>query len=86
MSTPPKKVIMMPTYTMINNDTGEEKEMLLSLSEREELLSGGTHTQKLSTAKFISQHGSTLSQTSNGWKEVLSKVKSGSGRDNSVHD
>lgn len=42
---------------MINNETGEEKEMILSLSEREQLLSKGEWKQKLSTAKFVSQHG-----------------------------
>ena len=82
MPIPPKKVIIMPTYTMINNETGEEKEMILSLSEREQLLSKGEWKQKLSTAKFVSQHGSTLSKTDNGWKEVLSKVKSGSAKSN----
>ena len=86
LSTPPQKVVMMPTYTMINKETGEEKEMVLSLSEREEFLSKDTHSQKLSTAKFISQTGSTLSKTSNGWKEVLSRVKSGAGKDNSIND
>ena len=76
----------MPTYTMINNETGEEKEMVLSLSEREALLSTGEWKQKLSTAKFISQKGSTLSKTSDGWKDVLKKVKSGSAKNNTVHD
>lgn len=76
----------MPTYTMIHNETGEEKDMILSLSEREQLLSKGEWKQKLSTAKFVSQHGSTLSKTDNGWKEVLSKVKSGSARGNTVND
>lgn len=75
----------MPTYTMINKETGEEKEMILSLAEREELLETGEWTQKLSTAKFISQHGSTLSKTDGGWKEVLKKVKDGSGRNNTVN-
>lgn len=76
----------MPTYTMIHNETGEEKDMILSLSEREQLLSEGEWKQKLTTAKFVSQHGSTLSKTDNGWKEVLSKVKSGSARGNTIND
>ena len=80
----PTPLQFMPTYTMINKETGEEKEMILSLSEREEFLASGEWTQKLSTAKFISQHGSTLSRTDNGWKEVLNKVKKGAGRGNTV--
>lgn len=74
----------MPSYTMINKNTGEEKEMILSLSEREELLATGEWDQKLSTAKFISQHGSTLSKTSDGWKDLLGKVKEGSGKGNTI--
>ena len=76
----------MPTYTMIHNETGEEKDMILSLSEREQLLSKGEWKQKLTTAKFVSQHGSTLSKTDNGWKEVLSRVKSGSSKSNTIND
>lgn len=76
----------MPTYTMIHNETGEEKDMILSLSEREQLLSEGEWKQKLTTAKFVSQHGSTLSKTDNGWKEVLSRVKSGASKSNTIND
>jgi len=71
---------------MIHNETGEEKDMILSLSEREQLLSEGEWKQKLTTAKFVSQHGSTLSKTDNGWKEVLSRVKSGSSKSNTIND
>lgn len=71
---------------MINTTTGEQKEMILTLSEREDLLAQGEWEQKLSTAKFISMHGSTLSKTSDGWKEVLNKVKSGSAKDNTIND
>jgi len=41
-------------------------------------------TQVLSTPKIVSQAGSTLSKTDDGWKEVLNKVKSGSGRANTI--
>jgi len=75
----------MPSYTMINKSSGEEREMILSLSEREELLATGEWTQKLSTASFISQHGSTLGKTPDSWKEHLGKIKKGSGRGNSIN-
>ena len=74
----------MPSYTMINKETGEEKDMILSLSEREEFLASGEWTQKLATARLVSQVGSTLSKTDDGWKEVLKKVKKSSGRNNTV--
>lgn len=75
----------MPSYTMIDIETGEEKEMILSLSEREQLLSEGKYKQKLSTAKFVSQVGGNLSKTDDGWKEVLSRVKSGSAKNNTIN-
>jgi len=75
---------MMPTYTMINVSTGEEKEMVMSMADREEFLADGAYKQKLSTAKFISQHGSTQNKAGDGWKDVLRRVKSGAGRDNSI--
>ena len=76
----------MPTYTMINVETGEEKEMILSLSERETLLAEGKFKQKLATAKFISStDGFARKQAGSGWNDVLTKVKSGSGRGNTVN-
>lgn len=76
----------MPTYTMINKETGEEKEMILSLSEREEFLKNEQWAQKLSTAKFVSDTTSTLRRAGDGWKEVLSRVKSGTSKNNSIND
>lgn len=71
---------------MIDKETGEEIDMILSLAEREQILQEGKYTQKLSTAKFVSQVGGTLKQAGDGWKEVLSRVKSGSAKDNTVND
>lgn len=76
----------MPSYTMIDKETGEEIDMILSLSEREELLAEGKYIQKLSTAKFVSQVKGTLRQAGDGWKEVLGKVKAGSAKDNTIND
>lgn len=76
----------MPTYTMINKATGEEKEMVLSLSEREQLLSRGDWTQQLSTPKMVTNVTGTLKQAGSGWKEVLSRVKSGSAGNTTIND
>jgi|TARA_R110000772_G_scaffold83714_2_gene177065 hypothetical protein len=75
---------MMPTYTMINVSNNEEKEMFMSVTERDEFLSNGEYKQKLITPTFISQHGSTHNKAGDGWKDVLRRVKSGAGRDNSI--
>ena len=75
---------MMPTYTMINVSNNEEKEMFMSVTERDEFLSNGEYKQKLITPTIISQHGSTHNKAGDGWKDVLRRVKSGAGRDNSI--
>ena len=75
----------MPTYTMINNKTGEETDMILSFKEREELLEAGEYTQKLSTGKLVTSVKGTLSMTSDGWKDTLREIKKGSGKDNTIN-
>ena len=75
----------MPTYTMIEVETGEEKEMILSLSEREALLAEGKYKQKLSTAKFISGTGDTARRKAGSeWNDVLKGIKKKSGRGNTI--
>jgi len=75
----------MPTYSMKNKETGEVEEMYLTLQEREDILSTGEYEQMLSTASFISQHGSTISKTSGDWKDLLKKIKKGSGSGSSIN-
>ena len=76
----------MPSYTMIDVETGEEKDMILSLSEREALLAEGKYKQKLTTAKFVSGVGDTARKAAgSGWNDVLQKVKKGSAKGNTVN-
>ena len=75
----------MPTYTMINNKTGEETDMILSFAEREELLAEGEYTQKLSTGKLVTSVKGTLSMTSDGWKDHLKQIKKTSGKGNTIN-
>ena len=75
----------MPSYTMINIESGEETEMNLSLSEREALLAEGKYKQKLSTAKFISGHGDTARKMAGTeWNDMLKGIKKKSGRGNTI--
>lgn len=76
----------MPTYTMINLETNESREMILSLSEREEMLATGKFKQGLSTPGFVSMVGGTLSKTSGDWQNLMSKIKKEAGRGNTVKD
>ena len=75
----------MPTYTMINKETGKEQDMILSFAERDELLAKGKHTQKLNTPKIVSGVGGTARLTSDGWKDKLREIKKGSGKDNTIN-
>lgn len=75
----------MPTYNMKNKETGEVTTMILSLSEREALLATGEWTQELSTPNFVSSTGGTLSKTSGDWRDLLKKIKKGSGKQNTIN-
>ena len=75
----------MPTYTMKNVETGEIQDMILTLAEREELLNSGAYVQQLATPGFVSMAGGTLSKTSTDWRDLLKKIKKGSGRNNTIN-
>ena len=75
----------MPTYTFIDKKTKEEKEIFCTLAEREEMLKSGNYEQKITIPQFITQHGSTLNKTSDGWKDVLKGIKKGAGKGNKIN-
>lgn len=75
----------MPSYTMINIETGEERDMVLTLAEREELLATGQWEQKLSTAKFVSGVGDVARrQAGSEWNNFLKKTHKNAGRHSKI--
>lgn len=74
----------MPTYNMKNKVSGEIREMILSLSERQELLDTGEWEQMLSIPNFVSDTQSTLRRAGSDWQEHLSRIKKGSGKGNTI--
>lgn len=74
----------MPTYTMKNLETGEIKDMILSLREREEMLASGQYQQELATPNFATMVGGTLSRTSGDWRDLMKKINKEAGRGNTV--
>lgn len=76
----------MPTYTMKNKQTDEIKEMILSLSERDELMATGEWEQQLTTPGFISGRRSPLRQAGSEWRNHLTRIKNGSGRNHTIKD
>lgn len=67
----------MPTYSFIDTETGEEFDVFMKISEREEFLKVNPHVQPMITAPNIVSGVSTSTQNRvpDGFKEVLSKVK-----------
>ena len=74
----------MPTYNMKNKASGEIREMILSLSERQELLDTGEWEQMLSIPNFVSDTQSTLRRAGSDWQEHLGRIKKGSGKGNTI--
>jgi hypothetical protein len=64
----------MPTYTFYNNQTGEQFDALMKISEREEYLNSNPHIQQIVSAPALVTGVSTTNKVPDGFKEVLSKV------------
>lgn len=69
---------------MRNEETGEEKEVVVSIATMEEMKKEGWTQVHTGAPGLISQHGSTISKTSDGWKDVLGAIKKGSGKGNTI--
>ena len=74
----------MPSYTMKNKKTGEVKEMVLSFSERDVILESGEWEQMVSSPRLVGMVGDMKSRVPSGFNDVLSRIKSGSGRGNTI--
>jgi len=76
----------MPMYTMRCKESGETKEMVLSLQEREDFLKNNPDwDQAPATPLLVSGVKTALRQTDDGWKETLKKIKKGSGKGNTIN-
>lgn len=64
----------MPTYSFIDTETGEEFELFMKFSDREEFLKENPSVQVLMTAPAIVSGVSGSNKVPDGFKEVLSKV------------
>ncbi len=64
----------MPTYSFYNNQTGEQFDALMKISEREDYLKNNPHIQPVVTAAQIVGGVSITDKVPGGFKEVLSKI------------
>jgi|TARA_R110000823_G_scaffold174787_2_gene307412 hypothetical protein len=76
----------MPTYEVRDLKTGEDTEIICSYSSLQEKIDSGRFIQvHKSTATIVTHTGSMLSKTSGDYKDLIKKIKKGSGRGNSIH-
>jgi hypothetical protein len=64
----------MPTYDFVNNETGEEFELFMSMSAREQYLKDNPHIQQIVGATATVSGVSITGKIPDGFKDVLSKV------------
>lgn len=74
------KEILMPIYSIRNNDTGEIEERLMSWTSLQEYLGENPHCESVITKAPALGTGGTLgalSKAGDGWKEVQDRIKKG---------
>ena len=67
----------MPTYPIKNNQTGEEKELIMSMKEYDQWRKDNPEWDKdwsKGSGGVVSAVGDVYSRTDGGWNEVLSRV------------
>jgi hypothetical protein len=70
----------MPTYDLKNTKTGEIKEMILSISKKEDMVASGEWEQvHLGVADLVSHTGNIINKTSGDWKSLMNKMKKEAG-------
>jgi hypothetical protein len=75
----------MPTYDMKNVKTGEVKEMIIPWSKKKEMLeSGEWESVHLGSMSIIGHTGDIGMKTSGDFRDLLKKIKTGSGRGNNI--
>jgi hypothetical protein len=76
----------MPTYDLKNTKTGEVEEYILTISKKEEMVESGEYEQvHLGTADLVTHTGGILSTTSGDWRNFLTRMKKGSGRNDTIN-
>ena len=73
----------MPTYTLRNKRTDETWSVLCTYEEMKERLNDEVELVPV-FPNIVSGVGSLLSKTDDGWKETLKRIKSGSGKGNTI--
>jgi len=77
----------MPTYQFKNKETGEIVDQFLKLSELDQWKEDNPQweTYHGSAPELVTGTKSALRQAGDGWKDLLNRVKDGSGRNNTIN-
>jgi hypothetical protein len=70
----------MPLYTFKNKETGEVKDMILSVSSMVELVEQGEWEQVIGAPALVTHTGNIVNKTSEDWKGHLKNIKKSAGR------
>ena len=74
----------MPSYTL-KNQNDELSEVIMSWTELQNHLSEYPELKLMpSTPMLVSQQGTTLSKTSDGWKDLMKNMKQKAGRESTI--
>jgi|TARA_B110000908_G_C10241975_1_gene446601 hypothetical protein len=66
---------MMPTYTIYNEETGEEFDIMMKIADKPKFLSQNPHFRQIVTAPAISKGGvNDRVKPDGGFKDVLSRI------------
>lgn len=76
----------MPTYTLKDTNTEETWDVICSWNELQEILKSRPELkQQLSTPAFSgSGTKDNVSKAGSNWRDLLGKIKKGSGKDNTI--
>ena len=65
----------MPTYDILNTETNEVEEVIMTISGKEKYLKDNPHIQQLPSLFAMSYSGTgDMVKNDNGWKEQMSRI------------
>lgn len=66
----------MPTYRFLNNDTGEEYDDFMSISDRDEYLKANPNVTQLVNGAPMIVSGRGMQKVDSGFRDLLGRIKS----------
>jgi hypothetical protein len=78
----------MPIYDLRHIPTGEVEEHMVSIATMEGMVSSGDYEivhNSVNKDNILSHQGGIMRETSSDWRNLLGKIKEGSGRSNTIN-